>query len=128
MPARWTATFFWPLLTVSTCSIAHATIAAYCSLVVRLVLRSSYLPPAVRSLLSRVLLAIYVSLPLMQPSLISADLSLHGLVYEKVRAVCIEQASGTSNVLSKSLGLVLSNASSRQLGMVRNLLNLSSSY
>ncbi|KAH9844088.1 rRNA processing/ribosome biogenesis-domain-containing protein [Rhodofomes roseus] len=82
--------------------------------VIRLVLRNSQLPPAVHSLLSRVLLAVYVSLPQMQPALVSADLSLHGKVHEKVRAVCIEQASGTSNVLSKSLGLVVSGMSPGQ--------------
>ncbi|EPT03591.1 hypothetical protein FOMPIDRAFT_1046630 [Fomitopsis schrenkii] len=84
--------------------------------VVRLVLRNPHLPSAVRSLLSRILLAIYVSLPLMQASLVSADLSLHGTVHEKIRVVCVEQASGTSNVLSKSLGLVVSNVSSGQQG------------
>lgn len=92
--------------------------------VVRLVLRNPHLPPAVRSLLSRMLLAIYVFLPLMQASLVSADLSLHGAIYEKIRLVCVEQASGTSNVLSKSLGLVVSNVSSGQQGTVRIRLTL----
>lgn len=112
---------------VSTLLIVYVTINEDCSLVVRLVLRSSHLPAAVRSLLSRVLLAVYVSLPLMQPSLVSADLSLHGLVYEKVRNVCVEQASGTSNVLSKSLGLVVSSLPNSQTGTVRDLFNPSSS-
>ncbi|KZT72556.1 hypothetical protein DAEQUDRAFT_704985 [Daedalea quercina L-15889] len=79
--------------------------------VIRLVLRNSQLPPAVHSLLHRVLLAVYVSLPQVQPALVSSDLALHGIVYEKVRMACVEQASGTSNVLSKSLGLVISNMS-----------------
>lgn len=99
-------------------------ITEICSPVVRLVLRNPHLPSAVRSLLSRILLAIYVSLPLMQASLVSADLSLHGTVHEKIRVVCVEQASGTSNVLSKSLGLVVSNVSSGQQGTVRIRLTL----
>ena len=99
--------------------ISYSAIAESCSLAIRLVLRNPQLPLAVRSLLSRLLLAVYVSLPLMQPSHVSVDLSLHGLVYERVRNTCVEQASGTSNVLSKSLGIVVSNLSGGRSSTVR---------
>lgn len=58
-------------------------------------------------MISRILLSIYLSLPLVQPSLISPDISLHGKLYLKIRNICIEVATGTSSTMSKSLGLVV---------------------
>ncbi|TFY69413.1 hypothetical protein EVJ58_g426 [Rhodofomes roseus] len=75
---------------------ARAGGLTYTHAVIRLVLRNSQLPPAVHSLLSRVLLAVYVSPP--------ADAAR-----TRVRRPLL-----TCNVLSKSLGLVVSGMSPGQ--------------
>ncbi|KZT13037.1 uncharacterized protein LAESUDRAFT_754063 [Laetiporus sulphureus 93-53] len=74
---------------------------------VKLVFRVAQITPPVRSLVTRVLLAIYIALPHMQPALISPDLSLHGRLYARVRDICGDLASGNSSTMSKSLGLVI---------------------
>lgn len=48
-----------------------------------------------------------LALPQMSPELLSPDLTLHGRVLAKVREVCVELGSGTTNAMSKSLGIVI---------------------
>ena len=64
--------------------------------------------PPVHSIASRLLLAIYASLPQLPPPLLSPDLSLHSRLYAKLRRACVHLAIGSTSTMSKSLGLVLS--------------------
>ncbi|THH14397.1 hypothetical protein EW146_g5930 [Bondarzewia mesenterica] len=73
----------------------------------QLSLRNPYLAPATHSIVSRVLLSIHLSLPLLAPSQVSQDLTLHPRIVGKIRAMCLEIGAGTSSVMSKSLGLIL---------------------
>ncbi|KAF9226650.1 hypothetical protein BS17DRAFT_775931 [Gyrodon lividus] len=70
------------------------------------------LTPSTRSLASRVLLSILLSLPSIPPSSLSPDPSFHGRVIGRVREICLESAQGTSYAMSKSTGLVLRSCTS----------------
>ncbi|KAF8842739.1 hypothetical protein BDN67DRAFT_965401 [Paxillus ammoniavirescens] len=70
-------------------------------------MQNTELTPSTRSLASRVLLSILLSLPSIPPSSLSPDPSFHGRVMVRVRDVCLESAQGTSYAMSKSTGLVL---------------------
>jgi hypothetical protein len=74
---------------------------------IQLVLRSPHLAPAVHSIASRVLLSMLLVLPRMSPASLSPDPPLHGRVLAKVHEICAELGSGTTSVMSKSLGLVI---------------------
>ncbi|KAI0775967.1 rRNA processing/ribosome biogenesis-domain-containing protein [Trametes elegans] len=63
---------------------------------------------SVQSLASRLLLAIYSSLPQLPPGILSPDLSLHPRLYFKLQLVCSHLAIGTTSTMGKALGLVLS--------------------
>ncbi|CDO76547.1 hypothetical protein BN946_scf184982.g6 [Trametes cinnabarina] len=71
-----------------------------------LLLRSQVNPP-VHSLASRLLLAIYASLPQMSPAMLSPDLSLHAKLCSKVQRACMHLSIGTTNTMGKALGLAL---------------------
>ncbi|EKM59257.1 uncharacterized protein PHACADRAFT_113693 [Phanerochaete carnosa HHB-10118-sp] len=72
--------------------------------------QSATLNPAVQSIIGRVLLALYISLPQIPPSLFSLNLSLYGQVYEAVQRICIEIGIGTTSTMSKSLSLFIGNS------------------
>lgn len=74
---------------------------------IQLVLRSPHLAPAVHSIATRVLLSMLLVLPQTPPASLSPDPTLHGRVLAKVHEICIEFSTGTTNVMSKSLGLVI---------------------
>ena len=77
------------------------------SSVIRLLLRNPHLSSAIHSLSSRVLLNILLSLPLMSPASLSPDLRLHEDLYQLVLATSTEIGSGSTTVMSKSLGLIV---------------------
>ncbi|KIK92288.1 hypothetical protein PAXRUDRAFT_830084 [Paxillus rubicundulus Ve08.2h10] len=75
-------------------------------------MQNTELTPSTRSLASRVLLSILLSLPSIPPSSLSPDPSFHGRVMVRVRDICLESAQGTSYAMSKSTGLVLRSCTS----------------
>ena len=77
------------------------------SAVLKAILRNGVVAPAVQSIMTRVVLAIHVALPLISPAHFSPDATLHASVSEKVSRICSEFASGTTSTMSKSLGLVI---------------------
>lgn len=88
--------------TVETGEVLLAALDALKSL-----LRNAQLTPAIHSIAARVLLSIHLSLPLIQPGVVSPDASLHGRLSTRVRDVCAEIATGTSSTMSKSLPLII---------------------
>ncbi|TCD69857.1 hypothetical protein EIP91_005934 [Steccherinum ochraceum] len=70
-------------------------------------LKSGPLSPAVHSLTVRVVLSLYISLPHIPLSLLSADVALHTELSRAVKNICVEFSSGTTSTMSKSLGLVV---------------------
>ena len=76
-------------------------------LVLETLLVGSQVSPPVRSIASRLLLSVYASLSQLPSASISPDLSLHGRLHIKVRRACVRLAIGTTNTMSKSLGLIL---------------------
>ncbi|EJF56606.1 hypothetical protein DICSQDRAFT_71225 [Dichomitus squalens LYAD-421 SS1] len=62
----------------------------------------------VHSIASRLLLAIYASLPQLPPSILSSDLSLKQRLCAKLKRLCMGLAIGTTSTMSKCVGLVLS--------------------
>lgn len=74
---------------------------------IRHLVENSPLNTAVQSIIGRVLIALYVTLPQIPPSLFSHDLSLHGQVYEAVQRICTDIGTGTTTTMSKSLGLLI---------------------
>lgn len=79
----------------------------YHTAVIRLLACGTPLSPSVQSIIARVLLAVYMGLPTIPPSLLSPDTALHAKVYATVQATCTELGSGTTSTLSKSLSLVI---------------------
>ncbi|KAG6821542.1 hypothetical protein H0H93_000051 [Arthromyces matolae] len=75
--------------------------------VVRLVLRNPNLSPAMQSISARVLLSILLALPELSPASLSTEPKLHTDLLQLVKTINTELGSGTSSVMSKSLGLVL---------------------
>ncbi|KAF9247388.1 rRNA processing/ribosome biogenesis-domain-containing protein [Melanogaster broomeanus] len=65
------------------------------------------LTPSTRSLASRVLLSILLTLPSIPSSSLSPDPSFHASVVGRVRDICLESAQGAQYAMSKSTGLVL---------------------
>ncbi|KAJ3739588.1 rRNA processing/ribosome biogenesis-domain-containing protein [Lentinula detonsa] len=90
--------------------------------ILQLLLQSSDVSPALRSMASRVIMAVFLGLPQMMP----ATLSLHTQVYHtllcKIREAAIQLGSGTTSAMSQSLNLVLSAASSTGIDQVRDSL------
>ncbi|KAI0832574.1 rRNA processing/ribosome biogenesis-domain-containing protein [Trametes gibbosa] len=72
-----------------------------------LLLRTQVSPP-VRSIASRLLLAIYAALPQLPPAILSSDLSLHPRLYSKLQMACVHLAIGVASITSKALGIMLS--------------------
>jgi len=70
-------------------------------------LRRPHLAPALHSITSRVLLSMLLVLPQMLPASLSPDSTLHGRVLAKVHELCTELGTGTTNIMSKSLGFVI---------------------
>lgn len=70
-------------------------------------MRSSPLSPQVHSIVGRLLLAIYIALPQMPAGVLSHDSTLHARVFEVVQRMSVEMGTGTSSVMSKSLGLII---------------------
>jgi hypothetical protein len=91
------------------CCVILALMFVDCNIwtVIRLVLRSPYLAPAVHSIASRVALSLLLVLPQTSPASLSVDLTLHGQVLTKVHEICAELGSGTTSTMSKSLGLII---------------------
>jgi hypothetical protein len=65
------------------------------------------LAASTRSLATRVLLSILLSLPSIPPSRLSSDPSFHGRVIKRVRDMCVENVQGTSHAMNRGTGLVL---------------------
>ncbi|KAJ7590791.1 rRNA processing/ribosome biogenesis-domain-containing protein [Mycena floridula] len=73
----------------------------------RLLLRSPDVSPAVHSIASRVVLSVVLYLPQVANTALSPDMTFHGKLLRKVEDLCMEVGTGTSSVMSKSLGLLL---------------------
>ncbi|KAG6916712.1 hypothetical protein DXG01_005661 [Tephrocybe rancida] len=73
----------------------------------RLVLRNPNLSPAMQSISARVLLSILLALPQISPAALSSDPRLHSDLLQLVQSINTELGSGTTSVMSKSLGLVV---------------------
>ncbi|KAE9410119.1 hypothetical protein BT96DRAFT_953314 [Gymnopus androsaceus JB14] len=70
----------------------------------QLLLRNADVSPALHSMASRVILAVFLGLPQMMP--------MYDSLLSKIREIAIELGSGTTSAMSKSLGLVLDATSS----------------
>ncbi|KAI0939408.1 hypothetical protein AcW1_004463 [Taiwanofungus camphoratus] len=81
------------------------------------VFRKAQLMPVVHSIATRVLLSIYISLPQIPPALLSPDVDLHRRLYVNIRNVCVRLASGSSAMMSKSLGLVIAIMEPNPIGL-----------
>ncbi|KAG5342288.1 hypothetical protein C0989_003417 [Termitomyces sp. Mn162] len=75
--------------------------------VMRLILRNPNLSSAMQSISARVLLSMLLALPQISPTSLSAEPKLHMDLLQLVQSINTELGSGTSSVLSKSLGLVV---------------------
>ncbi|KAG6903450.1 hypothetical protein C0995_005473 [Termitomyces sp. Mi166 len=75
--------------------------------VMRLTLRNPNLSPAMQSISARVLLSMLLALPQISPAYLSAEPKLHSDLLRLVQSINTELGSGTSSVMSKSLGLVV---------------------
>ncbi|KAF8076598.1 rRNA processing/ribosome biogenesis-domain-containing protein [Lyophyllum atratum] len=75
--------------------------------VIRLLLRNPHLSHAMHSISTRVLLSMLLALPQISPASISPDLQLHNELLKLVQTINAELGSGTTSVMSKSLGLVV---------------------
>ncbi|GLB33999.1 putative rRNA processing/ribosome biogenesis [Lyophyllum shimeji] len=75
--------------------------------VMRLLLRNPNLSPAMHSIAARVLLSMQLALPHIPPASLSPDLQLHSELLKSLRSINTELGSGTTSVMSKSLGLVV---------------------
>jgi hypothetical protein len=73
----------------------------------QVIMRGTELHPSVRSLASRVLLSLSLSLPAMSRSSLSQDVHLLSLVHARLSGICLELAQGTTSAMGRSLGLVL---------------------
>ncbi|KAG6833947.1 hypothetical protein H0H87_007958 [Tephrocybe sp. NHM501043] len=75
--------------------------------VMRLVLRNPNLSSAMQSISVRVLLSILLTLPQISPASLSSNLRLHSDLLQLVQSINTELGSGTTSVMSKSLGIVV---------------------
>lgn len=74
--------------------------------VIHEVLRNVELPQPVRSLSTRVLLSLLLSLPSTPPQSLSHDLNVYNRIVKRVREICLDNALGTSE-MSRFVELVL---------------------
>ncbi|KIK67924.1 hypothetical protein GYMLUDRAFT_36732, partial [Collybiopsis luxurians FD-317 M1] len=75
--------------------------------ILRTLLRGSDLPPALHSLASRVILALFLGLPQMMPARLSPYPYVYDALLCKIREAAIELGSGTTSTMSKSLNLII---------------------
>ncbi|KAF5390544.1 hypothetical protein D9757_002613 [Collybiopsis confluens] len=73
-----------------------------------ILLRNTELSPAVHSMASRVILAMYLGLPQMMPATLSPYAHVYDALLSKIHEAGTLLASGTTSAMSKSLSLVLS--------------------
>ena len=76
-------------------------------LALRLLLRDPCLPPAVHSLISRVLLSLNIWLPSLDPARLSDDLSLHAQILRGFQSASIDLSADTRSAMGQSLGLIM---------------------
>lgn len=74
---------------------------------IHLLLRNPNLASPLQSISCRLLLSVLFALPQLLPASLSPDLSLHEKVLKKVQSITADLSSGTTSVMSKSLGLVI---------------------
>lgn len=77
-------------------------------LVLRLLLQNANVTPALHSMASRVILAIFLELPQMTPATLSPYPQAHHAVVQKIRDTAVQLGSSTTSAMSQSLNLVLS--------------------
>lgn len=70
-------------------------------------MRNHNLSPAIQSISSRVLISILLTLPQISPASLSGDITLHKRLLQLVHSISAELGSGTTSVMSKSLGLII---------------------
>lgn len=75
--------------------------------VMRLLLRNPNLSSALQSISSRILLSILLTLPQISPASLSPYPSIYPDLLQLVHQITSELGSGTTSVMSKSLGLVV---------------------
>lgn len=73
----------------------------------RLILRNPSLSPVMQSISARVLLSMLFVLPQISPISLSTEPKFHRDLFHLVRSINTELGSGTSSVMSKSLGVVI---------------------
>ncbi|KAJ3935036.1 MAG: rRNA processing/ribosome biogenesis-domain-containing protein [Lentinula lateritia] len=76
--------------------------------VLRLLLQNANVTPALHSMASRVILAIFLELPQMTPATLSPYPQAHHAVVQKIRDTAVQLGSSTTSAMSQSLNLVLS--------------------
>lgn len=69
-------------------------------------------------MVSRVILAIFLGLPQTMPASLSPYPQVYHTLLSKIREIAVELGSGTTSAMSKSLGLILSAASSTNIDQV----------
>jgi len=87
--------------------------------VMQLLLRNPHLSSAMRSLSSRIMLNVLLSLPQISPASLSQNPSLHPKLRQLVHAISMEIGFGSASVMSKSLGLVIRTTMTKEDNDVR---------
>lgn len=105
-PRRLKMLFFSPWRVCESTENSELHLTCQC-LVIWLLASRSPLTPSVQSITARVLLAVYVGIPHIPPSIFSPNPATHLKVYQSVQRICTELGTGTTSTLSKSLGLVI---------------------
>ncbi|KAF7301847.1 RIX1 domain-containing protein [Mycena indigotica] len=75
--------------------------------VIRLLLRTTSLSPALQSIACRVALSALLSLPQMTPASLSNDPQLHCVLLDMIQRICVEFAVASVEGMSKSFGLIV---------------------
>ncbi|KAK2466090.1 hypothetical protein APHAL10511_001732 [Amanita phalloides] len=75
--------------------------------VLRCLWKNTNLSTQMQSVVARNLLAVFVTLPRLPPALLSVDASFHARFSRNIQAAALDVGIGSSNVSSKSLGLIV---------------------
>ena len=83
------------------------TVCLWSLSVLQQVLRNDFVSHTTRSMTSRILLAIQLSLPSISAYQLSPDITLHSKITRKIQSINIDLGAGTSSALSKALPLII---------------------
>ncbi|KAF9076870.1 rRNA processing/ribosome biogenesis-domain-containing protein [Rhodocollybia butyracea] len=96
---------------------AKALLAA-CDVLQLLLRNNTDVSPALQSMASRVILALFLGLPQIIPTTLSPYPQVYGLLLSKIHEIALELGSGSTSAMSKSLNLVLGAASNMDIDQV----------